>query len=70
MCARLLPGIPPAFLENFLGAWPVCGDGAEEVSEEASEAGAVPPPVEAAAVPRPTLHGAERCEEVLAVAPE
>ena len=53
-----------------MGARPAGGDGAEEVSEEAPEAEAVPAPVEAAAAARPALHGAERGEEVLAVAPE
>ena len=53
-----------------MSARPEAGDGTEQVSEEAPEAEAVPAPVEAAAAPRPALHGAERGEEVLAVAPE
>ena len=53
-----------------MSARPEAGDGTEQVSEEAPEAEAVPAPVEAAPAPRPALHGAERGEEVLAVAPE
>ena len=49
---------------------PAGGRGAEHVSEEAPEAEAVLAPVEAAAAARPPLHGAERGEEVLLVAPE
>ena len=40
------------------------------MSEQAPEAEAVLAPVEAAAAARPALHGAERGEEVLLVAPE